>query len=787
MTWSRPSISANHGPPEQTRTPRLKGKARKEAKKGTASSSARILSADASSAGSKNFVVNSSELLPLANAIVASKKPVEVPADIIRAGLRAVSARKRSAAFFRKGTDDEDEETAADNRRHSYFISLMEKVLSALQPCFAVSAGTDSTEVILSDDILESLENRFSSLEVEEPVEPKTGPAPRNEQPTYELQAPQKNDKDEEKLFAIFCLFDDLARLRSFVLDLWEQYKQRKIDLITASVTTNTAFQLAIKAQDEILVNFPASADYQDVLGILIAKWARMQKSPFEAGAEGEVEIDDDLAHWVYAPTHSLLDSFCDVLDPKFVPLMKRGHFGVYDPLADRSKMDGVEQNKEDLIVLMELLPEFCFISKYNIHMFATDELTRGLGQMVLTKNIPIWLVFATAVFLDVHHILREKVELGFQELQARTSVAKSQLDRYFELSRGLRKPDTWPKDNEKVFEQISDEMSKFILTDVVFPFKATQYKSFRQPAPDESERFYLYKRHPILCGIQAFAVLLEIQQAGITLNNAVGTVIYPAHFYNALKQNDPSCASWPMIDEVIALHGAERIFVGGRPTTMNECFKHICLMLGYSPAQFAKNRRNPKAVASKNGPRGLKETSPITKLFYRGLRKANGKMEITMHSVEELLNEQARDADLASNPTSKRLRREWAATNRLTCIQLLEALQASIPQELPKLEFDYFKLHAQSIGLLRRLKRELDEDYIKFYGSARYIENESQLLWLAPFAIMVSLHFPAFDTWILGFNFLGCVSPDPTTVVCPERKANSHRLQQAQREPPRK
>ena len=88
---------------------------------------------------------------------------------------------------------------------------------------------------------------------------------------------------------------------------------------------------------------------------------------------------------------------------------------------------------------------------------------------------------------------------------------------------------------------------------------------------------------------------------------------------------------------------------------------------------------------------------------------------------------------------------------------------------------------------LLRRLKRELDEDYIKFYGSARYIENESQLLWLAPFAIMVSLHFPAFDTWILGFNFLGCISPDPTTVVCPERKANSHRLQQAQREPPRK
>ena len=87
-------------------------------------------------------------------------------------------------------------------------------------------------------------------------MESKTGPAPRNEQPLYEIRAPQKNGKDEEKLSAIFCLFDDLARLRLFVLSLWKQFKQRNIDLITASLTTNTAFQLAIRAQDEILIDF---------------------------------------------------------------------------------------------------------------------------------------------------------------------------------------------------------------------------------------------------------------------------------------------------------------------------------------------------------------------------------------------------------------------------------------------------------------------------------------------------------------------------------------------------
>ncbi|KAG4433195.1 hypothetical protein IFR05_011330 [Cadophora sp. M221] len=735
-------------PSSEPKAPRLKGKARKEAKKAAAPSPAPGGSSPtASTASPKNFIINTSELLPLANAIVASKEPVEVPADIIRAGLRAISARKRSAAFFGRSTKDQDEETMADNQSHSYFISLMEKVLSTLQPCFAVFAGAESIEASSSENILETLENRFASLEVEEPVEPKTGPAPKAELPIYELQASKEANKDEENLFLVFCLFDDLARLRSYVMDVWEQFKQGKVDLITASVVTNTAFQLAIRAQDEILVDFPASADYDVVLTLLVTRLSKAHNTAVAAGAQGEVEIDDNLgfeiddnlAQWIYAPAHSLLDSFCDVLDPKFVPMMKRGHFGIYNPRADRTRMSGPGKLSEDLIVLMELLPEFCFISKYKIHMFATDELTRGLGQMALTKDIPIWLVFATTIFLDIHHILREKIDLGFHELQTRAGVATSQLDRYFELSRGLLKTANWPMHNEKSFAQIHDEMNRFILNDVVLPFKESQYQSFRQAAPDASEKFYLYKRHPVLCGIQAFAILLEIQQAGITLNTNIGTVIYPAHFYNALKQNDPSCASWPLIDEVIALHGAQRIFVGGTPSTMKDCFKQICIMLGYSPTQFAKNRRNLNPVVSKNGPRGLKETSPITELFYKGLRHPNGKMAITMHSVEELLNEQARDVDLASNPTSKKLRREWAANNRLTSLQLLEALRASIPKELPKLEFDYFKLHAQSIGLMRRLKRDLDADYIKFYGSARYIMNESELVWLGPYAVMAA------------------------------------------------
>lgn len=127
--------------------------------------------------------------------------------------------------------------------------------------------------------------------------------------------------------------------------------------------------------------------------------------------------MDDVVADWIYAPSHSFLDSFCDVLEPNQVPLMKRGHFGTYNPLTDRSKLDHKEQIREDLILLMELLPEFCFLAKYKIQLLDTDEFTRGLKKMALTKKIPVWLTFATTIFLDVHHILRETVTTAFTEL----------------------------------------------------------------------------------------------------------------------------------------------------------------------------------------------------------------------------------------------------------------------------------------------------------------------------------------------------------------------------------
>jgi hypothetical protein len=104
-----------------------------------------------------------------------------------------------------------------------------------------------------------SLENSFAALEVEElsemeNLEANAISAQTGSPQEYVLESPTlEKDKKSEKLFAIFCLFDDLDRLRKFLGDLWRSYKAGKVELITASVTTNTGIQLAIRTQTKFL------------------------------------------------------------------------------------------------------------------------------------------------------------------------------------------------------------------------------------------------------------------------------------------------------------------------------------------------------------------------------------------------------------------------------------------------------------------------------------------------------------------------------------------------------
>ena len=366
-------------------TRRLKGKARIEAKRAemeamrAAIAQGKPVSQQVPPIASPTLkhVVALKDLLPQARAIASNTKmAIQVPSSIIRVGLRAVSARKRCAAWFKKQFSDDPRESQSNNQ-HSYFIDLLQEVLLTLSPhdeSLAASKAPGSEPQSLPDNLTSSksvnygpLENMFGLLDVEdvqeqdfsEPIRATTSPLGGKPSPekVYELESSTAvGDAADDALFAIFCLLDDLHRIRGSILQLWSDYRERKVDLITASVTTNTALELAQRAEEDFLASYPACRGYDETLKVILENVRRFQDPK---GLSDEVELEENMAEWIFTPSHNLLDSFCDVLHVNEVPVMKRGHFGVYNPRADRSNMAAPQRYREDLIILMEIMPEF--------------------------------------------------------------------------------------------------------------------------------------------------------------------------------------------------------------------------------------------------------------------------------------------------------------------------------------------------------------------------------------------------------------------------------------------
>jgi hypothetical protein len=171
---------------------------------------------------------------------------------IINAGLRAISSRREYTKKIERATASDDSGRKKSNYTHSYFVSRLEEAILALRPLFANSSASNSSELgSQSGDNIEVLINCFEALHLEEPTEQpdeKERTPVESTGPVYDVEL-SKDEKDvtAEKHFALFCLFQDLARLRKFVQDLWSDYASDRVDLITASVATNASFQIAAR------------------------------------------------------------------------------------------------------------------------------------------------------------------------------------------------------------------------------------------------------------------------------------------------------------------------------------------------------------------------------------------------------------------------------------------------------------------------------------------------------------------------------------------------------------
>lgn len=778
-SYGYPKDLLNEDPKPVSTTSKLKGRERKLARDKAKKAATEGASATSqTSTKQKRYRISTADFIALADWISGKEPRVKVPSKLAFALNRAIKARKRHNDFYNRQEQarSEADSLRSSNARHGHFIGVLEKVRDLLRPCMTprdaeatAQATTPSTTSVIS---------LFESLKVEEPSVPAEFGSSHNETDTpaedevnvvFEVQL-DKEAELEEVYFAVHCLFNDFHNLRQFLKAVWDGYKQGAFDLIAASIATDTAFDFARGYVEEFVTFYPQHIDFEKHINLLYVQICMGAGYGF-----GEKErVDDEMnfgvydeAEKVFFPAYMLLSSFCDIVENNPLPVLRTGIFGFYEPLSDRNTMTAREKFGEDKVVLLEALPEFCVLARAADNIVAEDQLTIGIRDMIKTKTVPIWLAFAAQVFLDIHHIFRQEVKKGFEDLNKSAKYIESSINRVMEFHKDLRIPN-WPRRNDEGLLRILRTITEWTKVDTISLLRKKMVAK-GQPEPPTAGSFFLLKQHLLLCGLLSYSFKTQAHQAGVIFSNAWGSIVYGAQLYNALKQEKMISSSWKDMDLALMLHDSKRIFIGDDPKGFDDYFRRFALAIGISPTVFAKDNARSlsggKIAAATSGPRGLDELAPISRIFRARYLEKHRRTDMSPEDVQSILEKYADDdifaddepdADGFKAPRIKiNTPEKQDATNdddqvkiktkRRTIeegirpLQLLSALLSALTDEGLELTFDHFRLHLSCWRLLRSVHESVKDDLKNIY-QAGYLENEYQLPFVVGYIFMTAV-----------------------------------------------
>ncbi|PPJ52777.1 hypothetical protein CBER1_11191 [Cercospora berteroae] len=511
---------------------------------------------ESSEASSRSkYTVPTTHFVALAKTIVSSEDPIiRIPQNILALIRYTISLRKHAAKFFSGlASGVETDECLRSNAGHRHFIEVLEQVLNILDPSISNSKDAGIGEEA-------SLPNMFDGLTIEEPTSGDI-PAVNTTQQTAKNKVYYEPESDDfDAAFAVFTFFDDLRSIREFIGDIWVDYANGKLDVMSAAVTTDTGFRW-MKSSCEALADLPAFAEIR-ASGVYDRLFDGNRDCMIACSYLARYSAGDaeSLRELTCIDATNLLITYVELLSPgNLIPKPTPGSDGVYDPLQDRSLMRQQEKAREDRIVTANLLYHLTGLSRSRMQLPVEDELTRVFRTITDTcdpRQIPMYAGFALQVLIDIHNLLRERVTLPFHDLQRSARRINLIVDDYLKFSEHAHTA-KWTARNDETLRVIKESASGWALQDTIGGVLA------RNPngAP-ERQSFYLLKNHPVLAGLLVFHLQVHLQDVGIALCNVWGSALYPAHLYNACRQSAGLDARWRDIEYIIETHSAKHIFV---------------------------------------------------------------------------------------------------------------------------------------------------------------------------------------------------------------------------------
>ncbi|KAF7946036.1 uncharacterized protein EAE97_005074 [Botrytis byssoidea] len=158
----------------------------------------------------------------------------------------------------------------SSNRGHQHFIELPQDILSTLDQSQNGRRHPNSTDVPCktsrkrqdTESSWTEISNIFQNLDVEDCLKEDSEVENNEENPEPNAVTLDTCELEGESLqmkmsMMIFYFFEDLHRIQNFLHGIWKRYKDKTLDLLSATLITNTAFELVRRSEQEILGNAP--------------------------------------------------------------------------------------------------------------------------------------------------------------------------------------------------------------------------------------------------------------------------------------------------------------------------------------------------------------------------------------------------------------------------------------------------------------------------------------------------------------------------------------------------
>jgi hypothetical protein len=555
-------------------------------------------------------------------------------------------------------------------------------------------------------------------------------------------------ETDESDLyFLIYCFFEDFNQVREYLQERWCDYLDGIISLGAVAVVTNTAFDMFQRAEKEMMSQIPRRSgltDYESLSNLLFLE-AGLAHVNYQAmdNVKGE-ELDNlmfEEADWIGLPVFWTLVDCLQHIGPTAIPLIPPAK-----PLKGPGPHNSNAMMRWGKDVIMELVGEACVLRglkrRQGMAIPAEDELTRGLIELLMHRGkVPIWLVLACQVYLDIRFILESAISRGHDELVAKGASMNSIIGQYINFSKDVT--DRPPP----LLKHALDEVECWITDDCWSHARSDCRTAIGVDIKGLEPYFYL-RRNPLLCGLMVFRSDLTMNEHGLAVANAWGATFACVHLYNAIKHELPDFPSWKDMDAVVAMNGSEYTYFGRAPTNPTDYLKRWELAAGCAPSKFARTNgasTDQKLYLHKGGPRGLLQTPKVSQVFHERYCFSADEPVLTLSNVEALLNESAQNqndpqindlqrligalspsscvsttvamrqkadaSDLLLSRNYPFLQRQFQKTHALTPLQVLDTLGSSIEHESVFLKYNYFSMHERCTRLLRALYAEFEAE----------------------------------------------------------------------------